>query len=71
VGGYRAKRRAALEAFTRKVVDEVLETGEERAMEPMGSVDRKTVHDVVNDIDGVETSSEGEDPRRYVVIRPT
>jgi len=71
VAGYRAKRRTALEAFTRKVIDEVLDSGEERALEPMGSVDRKTVHDVVNDIDGVETSSEGEDPRRYVVIRPS
>ena len=70
VASYRAKRRVALEAFTRKVVDEVLETGEERAMEPMGSIDRKTVHDTVTDIDGVQTSSEGEDPRRYVVIRP-
>ena len=71
VAGYRAKRRVALEEFTRKVVDEVLSTGEERAMEPMGAIDRKTVHDTVNEIDGVETSSEGEDPRRYVVIRPS
>ena len=70
VAGYRAKRRAALEAFTRKVVEEVLESGEDRAMEPMGSIDRKTVHDTVNDIDGVQTTSEGEDPRRYVVIHP-
>jgi spoIIIJ-associated protein len=70
IARYRAKRRAALETFTRKVVAEVLESGEERALEPMGSVDRKTVHDTVNDIDGVETTSEGEDPRRYVVIRP-
>jgi len=70
IAGYKAKRRVALAAFTRKVVDEVLETGEARAMEPMGSVDRKTVHDTVNEIDGVVTSSEGEDPRRYVVIQP-
>src|SRR6478736_4586545 len=70
VAGYRAKRRAALAEFTLKVVAEVVETGEERAMEPMGSIDRKTVHDTVNDVDGVETTSEGEDPRRYVVIRP-
>jgi spoIIIJ-associated protein len=70
VAGYRAKRRVALEEFTRKVVAEVTESGEERAMEPMGSIDRKTVHDTVNEIDGVETTSEGEDPRRYVVIRP-
>jgi len=48
----------------------VLESGEDRAMEPMGSIDRKTVHDTVNDIEGVQTTSEGEDPRRYVVIHP-
>ena len=71
VGGYRAKRREALSAFTLTVVDEVVSTGEERAMEPMGSIDRKTVHDTVSDLDGVETASEGEDPRRYVVIRPS
>lgn len=70
VAGYKAKRRTALAAFTRKVVDEVIDTGEARALEPMGSADRKTVHDTVNEIEGVETSSEGEDPRRYVVIRP-
>jgi spoIIIJ-associated protein len=70
VAGYKAKRRVALAGFTRKVAEEVLETGEPRALEPMGSADRKTVHDTVNEIDGVVTTSEGEDPRRYVVIRP-
>jgi len=71
VAGYRAKRRAALETFTKSVVEEVLSSGEPRALEPMGSLDRKTVHDTVGEIDGVETSSEGEDARRHVVIRPT
>lgn len=70
VGGYRAKRRTALETFTRSIVEEVLDSGEARALEPMGSIDRKTVHDTVSEIEGVETSSEGDDPRRYVVIRP-
>jgi predicted RNA-binding protein Jag len=36
----------------------------------MGSADRKVVHDVVNDIEGVATVSEGEDDARRVVIRP-
>ena len=71
VGGYRAKRRVALAKFTESIVEEVLSTGEARALEPMSSIDRKTVHDTVNEIDGVETSSEGEDARRHVVIRPT
>jgi spoIIIJ-associated protein len=36
----------------------------------MNAVDRKAVHDAVSEIGGVATTSEGEDPRRYVVVRP-
>jgi spoIIIJ-associated protein len=36
----------------------------------MGASDRKVVHDVVAEVDGVSTISEGEEPRRRVVIRP-
>jgi spoIIIJ-associated protein len=70
VAGYRARRADALQRFTRKVADEVLASGEERALEPMSAADRKVVHDTVNDIDGVVTRSEGEDPRRHIVISP-
>ena len=70
VGGYRQRRREALEAFTRKIADEVREAGVARALDPMSAADRKVVHDVVTDLDGVATESEGEEPRRRVVIRP-
>lgn len=69
VGGYRAKRREALEAFTRQLAERVLETGRDQALEPMSAADRKVVHDVAATIDGVDTTSEGEDPRRRVVLR--
>ena len=70
VAGYREKRREALSRFARKVADQVLASGEPASLEPMGAADRKVVHDTVNDIDGVTTSSAGEDPRRHVVISP-
>ncbi len=70
VSGYRERRRQALAEFARQVADEVRATGEERAMEPMGAGDRKVVHDVIAEIDGVDTTSEGEDPRRRVVVFP-
>jgi spoIIIJ-associated protein len=70
VAGYRQKRRVALEAFTRQVVETVISSGERRALEPMNAVDRKVVHDTANDIDGVRSISEGEDPNRYVVLLP-
>ena len=70
VGGYRERRREALAAFARQVAEEVRDTNLERSLEPMNPPDRKVVHDTVADIDGVETGSEGEEPRRRVVIRP-
>jgi spoIIIJ-associated protein len=70
VAGYRERRRTALADFARQVAAEVKETGEERAMEPMGAADRKVVHDAISAIDGVDTTSEGEEPRRRVVVLP-
>jgi len=70
VAGYRARRVAALERFTQKVAEEVLQTGEPRALEPMSAADRKVVHDTVHAIPGVTTRSEGEEPRRFTVIVP-
>lgn len=70
VAGYRARRAEALAKFTRQVADEVVAGGEERALEPMSAPDRKVVHDTVNEINGVTTRSEGEEPHRYIVISP-
>jgi len=68
VAGYRAKRTAALQRFAKQIAEEVTASGEERALEPMTAADRKVVHDTINDIDGLATRSEGEEPRRYIVI---
>lgn len=70
VGGYRQRRREALERFTSQVAADVLSSGVQRALEPMNPADRKVVHDTANEIDGVTTVSEGEEPRRRVVIVP-
>jgi len=70
VGGYRQRRREALERFVQQIAAEVKSSGVQRALEPMSPPDRKVVHDTVNEIDGVRTMSEGEDSRRRVVILP-
>lgn len=70
VAGYRAKRREALAQFTRGIAERVVETGRPQALEPMSAVDRKVVHDTAAEIEGVETESQGEDPRRRVVLIP-
>lgn len=71
VAGYRARRTAALTNFAQNLAQEVIDSGNEKLLEPMGPADRKVVHDALTDIDGVETGSEGEEPRRRVVIRPS
>jgi spoIIIJ-associated protein len=70
VAGYRALRKVALERFAREVAESVKASGVAKALDPMGSADRKVVHDAVNEIEGVSTASEGEDTARRVVIRP-
>jgi spoIIIJ-associated protein len=71
VAGYRKDRREALERFTRDVAAQVVASGVVKVLEPMPPADRKVVHDTVNTIEGVSTTSEGEEPRRRVVIQPT
>lgn len=70
IAGYREKRREALARFTEKLADQAKSTGVAQVLEPMSAADRKVVHDTANDIDGVHTTSEGEDERRHVIIVP-
>jgi spoIIIJ-associated protein len=70
VAGYRARRREALARFAEELASKVRENGRDQALEPMPPADRKVVHDTIADLEGVTTVSEGEEPRRRVVVRP-
>jgi spoIIIJ-associated protein len=70
VAEYRQKRQAALERFAQSVAEQVIQTGQASVLEPMTPADRKIVHDAINDVAGVTTQSQGEEPRRSVVIAP-
>ncbi|MGH9021060.1 MAG: RNA-binding cell elongation regulator Jag/EloR [Acidimicrobiales bacterium] len=70
VARYRERRVAALGRFAQQVAADVTESGEERALEPMSAADRKAVHDALTDSTTVTTRSEGEEPRRFVVVSP-
>jgi spoIIIJ-associated protein len=71
VAQYRERRVAALGRFAQQVALEVVQTGEERALEPMSAADRKAVHDALTENPDVVTRSEGDDPRRFVVVAPS
>lgn len=70
IAGYRANRREVVQDKGRRAIRQVLETGREKALEPMQPYERKAVHDLVAETDGVWSDSAGEDPDRYVVIHP-
>lgn len=70
VAGVREMRRSALASFVNDAASRVVEEQSEIVFEVMSSADRKVVHDTVAEIDGVASSSTGEDPRRRVVLRP-
>ena len=66
----RAPPRGARSSSPPSIAEEVRESGRAKALEPMSPPDRKVVHDTINDVDGVRTTSEGEEPRRRVVVLP-
>lgn len=68
INGYAERRREALKIYTRRLAEQVIEDHDEVMLEPMNAADRKVVHDAVAEIDNVRSFSEGEDPRRAVVI---
>jgi spoIIIJ-associated protein len=70
VAGNRAARRSELSALAADAAEQVLSGGGQVRLVPMNPFERKVVHDVISDIDGVRSESEGEDPNRRVVVLP-
>jgi spoIIIJ-associated protein len=68
VGGYKEKRKVALAAFSLQVIEKVKTSEEEHIFEPMNPAERKVVHDVVAETEGVGSTSKGYEPRRRVVV---
>jgi len=69
VEDYRKRQHSRIERQAQEVARRVKKTGRAEALEPMGSYERKLVHDTVARIGGLSTGSEGEEPQRRVVIR--
>jgi spoIIIJ-associated protein len=68
--GYRARREATLGALAARSAERALQTGSAVELDPMSAPERKIVHLRLQDVQGVETTSEGTEPNRFVVIRP-
>lgn len=66
--GYRARRLEKLVEKAEEAIDEVLDTGEAVRLEPMDVFERKAIHHLVAEVDGVISRSQGREPARRIVI---
>lgn len=68
--GYRAHRAETLRTLARELAAEVRETGQEAVLDPLSPLERRIIHTTLVDDPDVRTYSEGEEPRRYIIISP-
>ena len=68
---YKEKKQKNIEYMAKKLAKEVVQTGIEIKMDSMNSYERHLVHDILSNYRGVKTESEGEEPNRCVVIKPS
>jgi len=70
VAGYRDRRREMLTARADRAAERALNGNHNVEMDPMSAQERRVVHEHLKDRSGVETYSEGDEPRRCVVVAP-
>lgn len=70
VEGYRERQLEKLRGKCRDAINQVLDKGEAVKLEPMNAYERKEMHGIVAEAEGVTSSSEGNEPRRRVVVKP-
>jgi spoIIIJ-associated protein len=70
VSGYRHRRRMKLEEIARRAADRAARQHRAIELRPMTSFERRVVHMALRDDRRVSTVSEGDEPRRMVVVHP-
>ncbi len=65
---YRAKREDTLIRLANRMANRAVKTGRKVSLEPMNPYERRVIHSALQANEAVDTHSEGEEPRRHVVI---
>ena len=53
-----------------QIAEQVVARGEEAVLDALPAFERRVIHQILADFEGVQTYSEGEEPNRRVVIAP-
>lgn len=69
VGGWRKQREESLRVLVSKEVEKISENEPSVELPPMPPAQRRSVHILVGEYDGLTTKSEGDGVNRHVVIR--
>lgn len=70
INDYKEKRDKSLERLAKNIAREVANTKIAAKLDPMNSYERRIIHNALTNNKRVYTESEGEEPNRYVVIKP-
>ncbi len=70
VGGYKKHREQVLKTLADKAATKARRSGRKVVMEAMNPAERRIVHSYLQDVNGVTTHSEGEEPNRRVIVTP-
>jgi spoIIIJ-associated protein len=68
--GYRDRRKETLTARADRAAEQALTENQSVELDPMSAQERRVVHEHLKERSGVETYSEGDEPRRCVVVAP-
>ena len=69
IGGYRQARLEKLEEQAREAVEQVKTEGEEVTLPMMSPAERRHIHAMLTDVEGVTSESRGEGNRRRLVVK--
>ena len=69
--GYRQRREETLMELAQKMASKAIRIDGKVALEPMPAYERKIIHSALQDSTEVSTYSDGVEPHRYIVIKPS
>ena len=70
INKYREKRESYITSYAQRAIIEVKTNNQPMELPAMKPAERRVVHMVVKQETGIVSTSEGEEPNRYIVIRP-
>src|SRR5699024_3627355 len=69
--GYRQRREDTLIELARKMAEKSVQLNKKVSLEPMPAYERKIIHSALQETQTISTFSEGREPHRYIVIKPS